>query len=50
MILPLMQILGLEKSRLFSIPLRYDDKGNYVDFDRTADVTKMNGKGVVASK
>lgn len=50
MILPLMQILGLQKSRLFSIPLLYDDKGNYVDFDRTADVTKMNGKGVVASK
>lgn len=50
MILPLMEILGLEKSRLFSIPLLYDNKGNYIGFDRSADVTKMNGKGIVASK
>ena len=50
MILPLMDILGLDKSHLYAIPILFDENGEYAGFDITADVTKMDGKGIIASK
>ena len=50
MILPLMDILGLDRSHLYAIPILFDENGEYAGFDITADVTKMDGKGIIASK
>ena len=50
MILPLMDILWLDRSRLYAIPILFDVNGDYKGFDTTANVTKMDGKGIIASK
>lgn len=50
MILPLMKLIKVDPSHLFAIPLLFDADGNYMGFDTTSDVTKMNGKGMIASK
>ena len=50
MITPLLPMLHISSSHLYAIPILFGKNGEYLGYDKSADVTKMDGKGIIATK
>lgn len=48
-IAPLARTLGFDATDLHAVSLRFDDAGNYLDFDRSSPLTTQPGKPVLVS-
>ena len=48
-IAPLAQKLGFDAADLHAVSLRFDDAGNYLDFDRSSPLTTQPGKPVLVN-
>lgn len=46
-IAPLARTLGFDDADLHAVSLRFDDAGNYVDFDRSSPLTTQPGKPIL---
>ena len=46
-ILPLAARLGIPERAVHAVALRFDEKGNYADFDRQSPLTRSGGKEIV---
>ncbi len=46
-IAPVARKLGFDAHDLHAVPLRFDDEGNYLDFDRSSPLTTQPGKPVL---
>jgi phosphoserine phosphatase len=43
---PLAAHLGIQERAVHAVPMRFDDHGNYVDFDRQSPLTRTGGKEI----
>ena len=48
-IVPVARQLGFADDQLYAVSLRFDEAGNYVDFDRSSPLTTQPGKPVLVS-